>query len=69
MRTQQEALLENECAGQRNHIGWVIRAFQRLEHHRIRTGTSWFETKMEIIRVALRLYLSQTSPILLGLAQ
>jgi hypothetical protein len=39
------------------------------EHHRIRTGTSWFETKMGIIRSALQLYLSQTSPILVGLAQ
>src|SRR3954452_6353267 len=54
---------------QRNHIGWAVRAFLRLEHHRIMTGTSWFETKMEIIRSALRLYLSQTSPILVGLAQ
>jgi hypothetical protein len=54
---------------QRNHIGWAIRAFLRLEHHRIRTGASWFETKMGIIRTALQLYLSQTSPILIGLAQ
>jgi putative transposase len=54
---------------QRNHIGWAIRAFLRLEHHRIRTGTSWFETKMEIIRAALQMHLSQTSPILVGLAQ
>ena len=54
---------------QRNHIGWAVRAFLRLEHHRIRTGMSWFETKMEIIRSALQLYLSQTSPILAGLAQ
>ncbi len=54
---------------QRNHIGWAVRAFLRLEHHRIMTGTSWFETKMGIIRSALQLYLSQTSPILVGLAQ
>ena len=54
---------------QRNHIGWAIRAFLRLEHHRIMTGMSWFETKMGIIRAALQLYLSQTSPILIGLAQ
>lgn len=57
------------ASAQRNHIGWAIRAFLRLEHHRIRTGTSWFEAKMEIIRSALRLYLSQTSEILIGLAQ
>ena len=54
---------------QRNHIGCAIRAFVRLEHHRIRVGMSWFETKMSIIRSALQLYLSQTSPILIGLAQ
>ena len=54
---------------QRNHIGWAIRAFLRLEHHRIRTGTSWFETKMNIIRAALQHYLSLPSPILVGLAQ
>ncbi len=54
---------------QRTHIGWAIRAFLRLEHHRIRTGTSWFETKMSIIRSALQFYLAHTSPILIGLAQ
>jgi putative transposase len=54
---------------QRNHIGWAVRAFLRLEHHRLRTGVSWFETKMGIIRSALQLYLSSTSPILVGLAQ
>ena len=54
---------------QRNHIGWAIRAFLRLEHHRIRTGTRWFETKMGIIRSALQFYLSHPSPILIGLAQ
>ena len=54
---------------QRNHIGWAIRAFLRLEHQRICTGTSWFEAKLGIIRAALQLYLSQTSPILVGLVQ
>ena len=54
---------------QRNHIGWAIRAFLRLEHHRIRMGVSWFETKMGIIRAAIQLYLSTPSSILVGLAQ
>ncbi|GAC1559701.1 MAG: transposase [Herpetosiphon sp.] len=54
---------------QRNHIGMAIRAFLRLEHHRIRTGTSWFEAKMSIIRPAVQNYLSLPSPILRGLAQ
>ncbi len=54
---------------QRNHIGWAIRAFLRLEHHRLLTGSSWFETKMGIIRAAIQYYLSVPSPILKGLAQ
>lgn len=54
---------------QRNHIGYAIRAFLRLEHHRICSGISWFETKMGIIRSAIQMYLSLPSPILRGLAQ
>ncbi len=54
---------------QRNHIGFAIRAFVRLEHHRIRTGTRWLETKMGIIRAALPRYLTETSPILVGRVQ
>ncbi len=58
-----------KARAQRNHIGWAVRAFLRLEHHRIMSGTSWFEAKMGIIRSALKVYLSQTSPILVGLVQ
>lgn len=54
---------------QRNHIGWAIRAFLRLEHHRICTGKSWFATKLDIIRPAIQLYLSRPSPILHGFIQ
>lgn len=43
---------------QRNHIGLAIRAFLRLEAHRIRTGISWFETKTNLIREAIRAYLA-----------
>lgn len=43
---------------QRNHIGLAIRAFVRLEVHRLRTGVSWFEAKTKIIRDAIRSYLS-----------
>jgi putative transposase len=42
---------------QRNHIGWSIRAFVRLEWHRFTTGISWFEAKMRIVRDAVRAYL------------
>lgn len=42
---------------QRNHIGLALRAFVRLELHRIRTGLSWFEAKARIIRAAITTYL------------
>jgi len=43
---------------QRNHIGLAIRAFVRLEYRRIHHGIPWFETKAEVIRQAIRLYLA-----------
>jgi len=43
---------------QRNHIGCAIRAYLRLEVHRIRTGITWFEMKVCIIREAIRDYLA-----------
>lgn len=46
---------------QRNHIGLAIRAFVRLEVHRLRFGISWFETKTSILRSAVRLYLAHPS--------
>ncbi len=43
---------------QRNHIGMAIRAFVRLEWHRVRTGISWGMAKEGIIRAAVRRYLT-----------
>lgn len=43
---------------QRNHIGFAIRAFVRLERFFYRTGISLLEAKNRIIRNAVRLYLS-----------
>jgi len=43
---------------QRNHIGCAIRAFVRLEWHRVRTGIGWTLAKEGIIRAALRRYLA-----------
>lgn len=43
---------------QRNHIGLAIRAFVRLERHRLHSGVSWFEAKTRIIRSAMRQYLA-----------
>jgi putative transposase len=42
---------------QRNHIGFALRAFVRLEWHRFTTGISWFDAKWSIIRNAVRAYL------------
>lgn len=42
-----------------NHIGCAIRAFVRLEWHRLTTGVSWFAAKLGIIRDAVRGYLAR----------
>jgi hypothetical protein len=41
---------------QRNHIGMAIRAFARLSWHFYTTGVSWYESKAQIIREAIRAY-------------
>ncbi len=45
---------------QRNHIGMAIRAFVRLSWHFYTTGVSWYESKAQIIREAIRAYRSQS---------
>lgn len=44
---------------QRNHIFCSIRSFVILEHHRLQTGTTWYEAKREIVREAIRTWLRQ----------
>lgn len=44
--------------GQGNHILLSVRAFLRLEVHRLRTGVSHFEAKARIVRDALRSFLA-----------
>ena len=44
--------------GQRNHIRLSLQAFLRLEVHRLSAGVSWYESKANIIRSALRDYLA-----------
>lgn len=44
---------------QRNHIGFALRAFVRLEWHRYRSGVSWFAAKLSIIREAVRAFLTR----------
>jgi putative transposase len=41
---------------QHNHIIWAIRAFVRLEWQRLQTGRSWYESKKQIVRQAIRAY-------------
>ncbi len=43
---------------QRNHIGLAIRAFLRLEMHWFNAGISWYESKVSIVREAVRSYLT-----------
>jgi hypothetical protein len=54
---------------QRNHIGWAIRAFLRLEHARIASGQSWFESKLAIIRPAIQQYLTDPTAVMFGFVQ
>ena len=42
----------------RNHIGFCLRAFLRLESHCYHTGISWFDAKTAIIREAVRSYIA-----------
>jgi hypothetical protein len=50
--------------GQWNHVLLALRAFVRLEVHRLRTGVSWYEAKAGLIRSAIRSYLAHPSYIL-----
>ena len=46
------------AVAQLNHISCSIRAFIRLEVHRLKTGVSWYKAKLSIIRDAIRTYLT-----------
>lgn len=54
-----ERAMVRAARAQRNHIGCAIRAFVRLEWHRVRTGIGWKLAKEGIIRHALRSYLAR----------
>jgi putative transposase len=45
------------AAKQLAHIALSLRAFLRLELERLRHGVSWYESKMSVIRGAIRAYL------------
>jgi len=44
---------------QLNHIGFALRAFLRLERYCWKKGISWFEAKRQLLRDAIRQYLSK----------
>ena len=49
---------------QHNHIQMSIRAFLRLELHRVETALSFYESKTAIIREAIRAYLADPTHVL-----
>lgn len=51
-----------KATAQRNHILLAVRAFVRLEVHRLRTGVWWYTAKRTLIRNAIRTY--RTAPTL-----
>ena len=40
------------------HMGFALRAFLRLEYHRLRTGLNWYAAQAAIVRTAVRPYLA-----------
>ena len=48
-----------KAEAQRGHIGMAIRAFVRLEVHRLQSGVSWYEAVTNIVRYAIQQYLAQ----------
>lgn len=50
-----------KATAQRNHILFAVRAFVRLEVHRLATGISWYAAKTALIRAAIRAYLTRPS--------
>lgn len=47
-----------KAVAQKNHFLYAVRAFLRLEMHKLRSGISWYEAKVSIIREAIRAYLA-----------
>jgi putative transposase len=49
---------------QRNHILLALRAYLRLEAHRLQTGISWYQAKFDIVRGAIQDYLAHPAILL-----
>lgn len=48
-----------KAVAQHNHILLAVRAFVRLEVHRLRRGLRWYAAKLGIIRDAIRAYVAR----------
>ena len=46
------------AVAQRNHVGLALRAFLRVERWSFRTGVGWLTAKWEVVRDAVRAYLT-----------
>lgn len=53
-----ERAQHRSATAQRNHISFALRAFLRLECHRLLTHVTCFEAKRQIVRDAIRAYLA-----------
>jgi hypothetical protein len=56
-----EGCQARRAKAQRHHIGLSIRAFLRMECHCFALGRSWFQAKLDVIRLAVRTYLANPS--------
>jgi putative transposase len=64
--TEVERCPATQARSQRNHIGMSLRAFLRLEWHRVKQGVGWFEVKWGIVRNAVRPCRSNTHIAIFG---
>jgi len=64
-----EGCQARSAQAQRNHSGWAIRAFLRLEHRRIGSAQSGFSSKLDNIRPAIQGYLTDPRAMMYGFMQ
>ena len=56
------------AVGQKNHLLLCLRAFLRLEVNRLRSGQSWYEAKLAVVREAIRAFRAQPRYLLIPAA-
>jgi putative transposase len=56
-----QAAQVRKADAQKRHFLLALRAFLRLEAHRLTSHVSWYETKRSIVREAIRSYLANPS--------